>query len=549
MIRILSGIFLGAIILILAKNSKKQQSDDKWEISSKTYHISIFVLFICFAFLLLFKVNEIPVPYNVDEAASAYDALSLVKYHCDRFLYRFPVYFINFGGGQNALYTYLIAGFIKIFGFSVLIVRLPAVLFSLLSMYVFSRVIREEYGNTASILSAFFFCILPFSIMHSRWGLESYLLFPMMIFSSASFYYSARNGKFRWYLLTGCLFGISFYAYSMSYVLIPIFLGINLIYLVIIKRTSLKNLCALTFPVFLAAVPLLLFLAVNNGLIDEIKTHFFSVPKLAIYRGNEINFKNILTNLKPGPYNLFYSMFVNDRCTYNIVPRFGSLYYFSIPFICYGLFLCVRRSIKSIQNRSYSFDLLVTSLFLVTFVFSLFLEGVNANRGCVLYIGFIYFLIVGSYKFLKKNWIYSSISGVVYLVLFITFINFYFKEFPAYLDDNTMFGSIDDLKESLLFADTVNRYNDTIYVLDRGQPYIYTLLALDIDPFTFNQHLTMSNDNYVKIFGKYRFRLDAIMPECVYICRDLNRLPEGIDSFGFDKKQFGSVIVYYPPAN
>ena len=191
---------------------------------------------------------------------------------------------------------------------------------------------------------------------------------------------------------------------------------------------------------------------------------------------------------------------------------------------------------------------MVTSLFLTAFTFSLFLEGVNANRGCVLYISFIYFLIMGIYEILKKSKLYSVISCGIFLTLFSLFLSFYFNEFPTYLDDNTMFGSIDDLKESLIFADTVNRYDETIYVLDRGQPYIYTLLALDIDPFTFNKNLTMSNDHYVKIFGKYRFRLDAIMPECVYICRDLNRLPDGIDSFGFDKKQFGSTVVYYPPA-
>ena len=177
--------------------------------SSGAYRISTIVLFICFAFLLIYKVDEIPVPYNVDEAASAYDALSLVKYHCDRFLYRFPVYFINFGGGQNALYTYLIAGFIKVFGFSVLTVRLPAILFSLLSVYVFSRVIREEYGNTASVLSVFFFCILPFSIMHSRWGLDAYLLFPMMIFSVTMFYHAIRQKKSRWFLLSGIVFGLT----------------------------------------------------------------------------------------------------------------------------------------------------------------------------------------------------------------------------------------------------------------------------------------------------------------------------------------------------
>lgn len=549
MIWIVSGIALGVLILVLALVHKDRKNSSSRDLSDRTCRILMIILFTCFAFILFFKVTEIPTAFNVDEAASAYDALSLAKYHCDRFLYRFPVYFVNFGGGQNALYTYLVAGLIIIFGYSALIVRLPAVILSLLSAMTFSWVIRKEYGNSASVIMAFFFCILPFSIMHSRWGLESYLLFPMLIFSAAALLRAVRSGKTRWFILAGILFGVSLYSYSVSYLLLPLFLGITLLYLLSIKKIRWKDLLAIGLPIIIAAIPLLLFLAVNNGYIEEIRTHYFSVPKLKAYRGNEIRLQNVITNLAPGSYNIFYSLFVNDRCTYNIVPKFGSLYYFSIPFILYGFVLCLRNSVRTVRNRAYSLDLTVTVLFAVTFVVSLFFEGINANRGCALYIGFMYFLMVGIYEILKKNKTYFIISSAVYLVLFSCFMTFYIKGFPSYLDDNTMFGSIDDLKESLLFADTVNRYDDTIYVLDRGQPYIYTLLALDIDPFTFNKNLIMANDNYVKVVGKYRFRLDAIMPECVYICRDLNRLPEGIESFGFDKKQFGSVVVYYPPAD
>ena len=59
---------------------------------------------------------DIPYGIHIDEAGMGYDAWSLQKYHVDRWLNHFPVYLINFGGGQSALYAYLCAMFIKLFG-------------------------------------------------------------------------------------------------------------------------------------------------------------------------------------------------------------------------------------------------------------------------------------------------------------------------------------------------------------------------------------------------------------------------------------------------
>ena len=76
-------------------------------------------------------LGQIPIGINVDEAGTMYDAYAIANYGTDRFGNIYPVYMINYGGGQSALYTYLAAILIKVFGFSLTVVRIPAFIFSI----------------------------------------------------------------------------------------------------------------------------------------------------------------------------------------------------------------------------------------------------------------------------------------------------------------------------------------------------------------------------------------------------------------------------------
>lgn len=515
---------------------------------TKIIYISLMIiLFVVFAFLLFYRVTEIPVPFNVDEAGTAYDAWCIANYHCDRFLYHFPVYFINYGGhGSSGLYTYLAAVMIKLFGYNVLSIRLPAILLSLASAFALTMTVKKELGKIASLITMFFFCILPFSFMHSRWGLDAYLLFPMMIFSVTMFFYAIRQKKSRWFLLSGIVFGLTLYSYSVSFMLVPTLLGINLVYLLIIKKITWKNIIALGIPLFFLALPLMLMLAINNGLIEEIRTRFFTIPQLISYGVTEVGLVNMFNCLKPGPNNVFYNLFVNDNLLYNVVPAFGTIYYVSIPLFLYGLYLSVKRFIKSVKEKIISFDLIMLSLFFAVLLVSMSIDKTNVNRSSAIYISIIYFLTLGSLKILKKNKAAAALIAVVYLVSFGFFIHYYFTDFSKDLEPNILFASIKDLDDALDFAETVYQDDETIYVLGRSRPYIYTLLSRRVDPYTFNQKMVLSYDGYVKAFDKYRFRLDAILPDCIYVMTDLNDIPEDIKKYDFNSKQFGSVMVYYP---
>ena len=521
----------------------------KQEKPSVVYFILIVFLLSTFTFLLIYKVDEIPIPYHADEAGMAYDAKSLAEYGVDRFLYKNPVYFINFGGGMNALYTYLAVPAIKTFGYNVVSVRLPAIILSLVSAMFLTYVIQKEYGNIASVFMMLLFCCIPFSIMHSRWGLESYLFFPMMVISSCFLHRAVRINKIWMYFITGISFGITLYSYAISYVFIPLFLGVICLYLLFIHHIKWTELIALCIPLFLLAIPLLLLLAVNYGFIDEIRTPYISIPKLPVFRHNDIGIGNVLKNLKLNKNNIFYRTLIYDFNPSNVIIKFGTFYYFTLPIIFWGFILCTKRSIGQLKNKKTSLDMMMVWLFLSAFMVSLTLDGINVNRACEMYIPLFYFLCIGILAMYQNRKPAAFAACGLILCLSASFLHYYFVEYPNDMPKIGILNSVDDFRSALLYADNIDKEKPvTIINGDRPQPYIYTLLALNIDPYTFNEGKNQIGE-WVLDFNKYHFRInfpyEEYTTDSIYIFMELNEIPENIDTYGFTCKDINAIRVCY----
>ena len=94
------------------------------------YRLIYIALFILAVFMHFYRLDSVPFGLHIDEAGMAYDAFCLANYSVDRYCNSFPVYFINYGGGgQSALYTYLVALLLK-FGLELntWTIRLPGAL-------------------------------------------------------------------------------------------------------------------------------------------------------------------------------------------------------------------------------------------------------------------------------------------------------------------------------------------------------------------------------------------------------------------------------------
>ena len=230
-----------------------------------------------------------------------------------------------------------------------------------------------------------------------------------------------------------------------------------------------------------------------------------------------------------------------------MIPKFGTMYYVSLPVIIYGFVCCLRRSLKNIHKKTWSWNDQMLILFFSAFIISILICNQSVNKLCALYVPLIYFFVVGFTNFFKKSRLAGFLLVGILTVNSFLFIKYYFSDFQNDLNKNVLVGSINDLTEALNFADSVNRNDETIYVLDPHQTHILVALVKGIDPVTFNQQKVLSGyDGYVKSIGKYRFQLDAVLPECIYIFRDIEKIPDDPKIYGFDVEQFGSYTVYYP---
>lgn len=560
MVTFLLEIIAGAIIIFISwKKNKTMFGNTDHEISVKNIPFEkdnflakccYALLFILFVFLLLYKVDEIPAPFYVDEAGSAYDAFCLVNYGVDRFLERNPVIFLNFGGhGQNALYTYLAAISIKLFGFSYFTVRLPAIVLSILSAVCFSWLIRKESGDKAALIIMGLFCILPFSIMHSRWGLEAHIFFPMLLLSCTGLHTAVRSRKGWMFAVSGIMFGLTLYTYAISYIVLPVFLGIYLAVLLFMKRITWINLMAMGIPLFIFAFPLMLMLAINYGLMDEIKTSFITIPKLFDFHGEDMGIKNIPENLKLNTYNIVYRLLVDDKRPWNSIRKYGALYYFSLPFLLLGLFISAKSGIKALKNRTVAIDLLMLSLFPACVFTSLLLVSINMTRCCEIYVPLIYFLFRGIFCVTSNSRNLSLGVFGVFFVLFLSFSHFYFTEYPEIMLKT--WGSYPDFKEAVSFTESINQKKDDVFVFGYYGPYIFTLLALEMDPHEFVDSYKMDEESYITGFNEYHFALytdwDNFPDNCIYIFRNERQIPWQIDLVpGLEKQRFGTVNVFYP---
>lgn len=470
------------------------------KIKEKILNKKDLIIFITIMIIAIFsrgyKINSLPVGIHVDEAGMAYDAFCLATNGTDRWLTKFPVYLENFGGGQSALYAYLAAIFVKIFGLNMISIRMPAFLLSIIAIIVIYFTTKKECGIKKAQLVTFLIVIMPWHIMASRWGLDCNLLAPMIMISTCLLI----NAKsIKGYIFAGIMFGVTLYTYALSYLILPVFLLLVLSYILYTKKMKLINLIPLGIPMFILALPLMLMILINNGYINEIKS-FITIQKLPEYRGAEVSLLNIKDNI-----GFIKTMFTNDGLTYNAIPEFGTVYKFSIILIIVGGLIELRNFVINIKNKKFDITTVMFLLVSVVMFCTMITSHPNINKANAIYIPMM-FLIVSAMKLIYEKWkIVFGIIIALFMVCFIRFEIFYFGNLEKIYGTEQYFEK--DYLEVLEYVNSKYEDRDIHIFTSTAEPYIYTLFLNQISPEEFNEKLhkdTLSDDLYS--YDNYYFR-------------------------------------------
>lgn len=502
--------------------------------------------------LRCYKLDQIPSGVNVDEAGMAYDAFCLSIFRVDRALNKLPVYFVNFGGGQSVLYGYITSIFITFLGFKLSVIRMTAVIFNCIAILLCYFMIKKHIGEKQAIVVTILLVINPWNIMSSRWGLDCNLLAPCLIIS---LFFLLRAEKWLDYILAGISIGVTLYTYALSYAIIPIFLILVLGYMIYTKRINLKNLIILGIPIFIFAIPLMLMILVNNGIIDQINW-IITIPKLPKYRGSEISVNNVIKNLKS-----LDNIFIYDDLPFNSLPKYGTLYNFAIVFAVFGFIVELYNFIKNIKEKKFTANSVIFLLFVASFSFMMFIADLNISKSNAIYFPLIFFEY-SSLSFIYKmqnikiskeldikkivKVVIARLILVIVLILYITnfasFTKYYFNKYEEDYKQQQFFES--DLIEVLHQVNGRAELKEKEVYIHTGaeRPYIYTLYVNPISPYEFNETRD-ENDNY----GRYHVLKDRYVAESgVYIVRgDSDFSFELAQYYGYTPEKINTYILLY----
>ncbi|MBR1477549.1 MAG: glycosyltransferase family 39 protein [Lachnospiraceae bacterium] len=396
----------------------------------KEKHI-VFAIMLLGIFARGFLIWRVPGGLNQDEAYAGYEAYSLLHYGMDSWGYHFPVYFISWGSGMNVLESYLMIPFVAVFGLTKFAIRLPQLIVACISLYVFYKLLREIFGyESRGVYAGFlYFAVCPWHIMLSRWALESNLAPGFLLFGLYFFITGRRNPKY--YMLSALFYGLSLYAYATIWVIVPFIIILQVLYLLWTRELKISRyLFFAVLILFLLALPLLLFMAVNYyGWLDEIRTPFFSVPKLIASRGKEIDFWRKRENLD----NLYKVIATQwDGYDHNATVRFGLYYKWGLFVGVAGFAYGIIRAFKSIVKRKCD----VVAMLLPQFIMSVILGCliyVNINRINSIHIPIIAFISVGIVFVCDMLYGKSKkFLGVICTALLVSFLLFEYNYFTGY---------------------------------------------------------------------------------------------------------------------
>lgn len=520
--------FIGIIlvrVINLKDNTKKQETNKTIDDFINKHYKKILLVFLLLIFITrIYKFGEIPNFIGVDEAGAAYDAYCLSKYGVDRYLNSFPLYLINFGGGQSALYSYATIPFIKLIGTNIIAYRLPELLFFLMGIVVCYILANKMKDKKIALLYTFLIIICPWNIEASRQGLDCNLLAPMFMLDVLLLVTANKNWH---YIVAGLAIGVTLYTYCLAWILIPVFLLIYIIYMLWVNKINFKQVILLGIPIALLATPLIYLILLNKGYVTRTNFGIFTIPKLFFFRQGEISINNLL---QYGGYSL-KTIFTDSR----------GIYLIELPFLLVGIVVGIKEFIKSIKEKEFSFTGFMTVVFIILLICNLLVVVGTLNRANILYLPMLYLITIGiSYLSKDSKWTIMSIL-VILTALFVAFEVSYYNENleqrrTRRYEDIELYQITEKLERDENLKDVAKHF----IITNKAEPYIFTMLATRPSPYDLN----FLYEQKVKQYGNYFFEYDKLLIEditkektIVVVTKSREDIVESLENLNFSKEE------------
>jgi 4-amino-4-deoxy-L-arabinose transferase-like glycosyltransferase len=458
-------------------------------------YLIYFVLLLAL-FLRVYKINTLP-SLNPDEAALGYNAYSLLETGKDEHGTPWPLHFQSFGDFKPGGYVYLDLPFIKVFGLTPLAVRLPNLIFSVLTIYVLFQLVYLLSSNfSLSILSASVLALSPWHIHFSRGAWESSTaLFFITLGVYWLYLYLQKQKKVYLYLFTIPV-ALSFYIYHSARIVAPC-LFIILFILNFKKLFQPKIIYSLIIGAFIT-IPVLISFFNNGG-----TTRFNGVGITADYgpiaRTEEllnqhgttklinriIHNKIILYTLSwaekyTSHFDLNFLFISGDEVPRSKSPDMGQLYFLELPLLILGI-------IYILKSKSRLKQLFLPWLFIAPIASSLTFQAPSALRSLSMIIPLSVLIATGIYYlfFLIPKSIYK-IFILILILLYSYSLAYFLDAYFFHAPQRYSFAWNSGFSDIIPYVESQKNNYQNIYFTDKyDQPYILYLFFSKYPPKLF----------------------------------------------------------------
>ena len=468
------NIFSLFIITVIILLSLRKPKNTETVFDNRSTYIYFFFVILIAAILRLYRLESVPIDIASDEASAYFDALCLAKYGTNRWGEINAVYFNTWEvAGQSPAMATLASVFIRLFGNSLFIFRLSQAVPAIFTVLLVFFIGRKLADSLTGLIAATILAISPWHIMMSRWALDCNLsAFAVTLAVCALVHSFDENGNMNNVFYLFCIFtGLSLYTYATTNIMMFVFVVLVYIYLLLHRKINFKIFIPANIILFVIALPMMYFFAVNYLGLPPFESSFLTIPYLKGFRSDDVS-GNIISNIITHLSHLYQT---TERVVY--YPHFSIMFIFSMPLIGYGII----RAFKRNSNMAFALFWLVGSLVQLGMVKNSGAWGV-VNLAAVL----PYFIAYALKDLFSKIKISNLVIPLIYSLALVMFMYTYLAVLPEETGIKIGAGT----KDAIAFAQQLDV--DKIYFSGYngiGDAFIYAALNNQDSPEEYKQKL------------------------------------------------------------
>lgn len=195
------------------------------------------LLVIIFSFAIrIWQLDTNPAGFFVDEAVGGYEAWHIINFGNDSHGEN-PLFFKGLNNDSLSPFnTYLPLPFVAVFGLNEFAIRLTAVTFSVIGLFVFYLTLKQLISTKLALLGMIMLSISPWHFHLSRIHINDYYAWILLVNLALLFLLKAiKSDKKIYYILSGLSLSLASYSYYPSRLISPLLFFV-LLHIVLLRK-------------------------------------------------------------------------------------------------------------------------------------------------------------------------------------------------------------------------------------------------------------------------------------------------------------------------